>query len=155
MVTEKCIWAVFFCAILLVIAGCSYEGPYTFRQDLSNVGKVEIYEYDYTTGNRTLITELPEPQAQELVAELAGMTCYQYGPGDHPRKYGSLMIGITYTNNEVELIGLTNIGWIEPDGEIHLTDYCFDERVLFDLIVKYVDPALLPDLSDKYPGWLP
>jgi hypothetical protein len=137
-------------ALLFTVQGCSYEGPYSFRQDTSQVEKVEICEYDYTTGTRTLIMQLSEDKAQEMIKELAAMTCSRYGPGDHPREYGQLMICLTYTNNEVELIGISNIGWIDPDGNKHLTDYHFVERELFDLIVEYVNPELMPDV---YPEW--
>lgn len=156
MKANKGILVILFCVQLLVIVtGCSYEGPYTFRQDRSNIEKVEICEYNSATKTRTPIVELAEADAQTLVSELETMQCGQYGPGDHPRNYGRLMICITYADNEVELIGLTNIGWVARDGKLNLSEYCFNEREIFDLILAYTDPELLPDLSEDFAGWLP
>ena len=154
MKVGKRILCICFCMILLfAVEGCSYEGPYPFRQDADKIEKVEICEYDYTTGTRTLIMQLSEDKAQEMIKELATMKCEKYGPGDHPRNYGLLMICITYTDTEIEMIGLSNIGFVDTKGREGLTNYFFDDKSLYDLIVKYVDPALLPDVSKEYPSW--
>jgi hypothetical protein len=139
--------------LLFAVEGCSYEGTYPFRQDSSNIEKVEIYEIDYEIDNKKLIVQLAESEGQKLVAELATMKCEKYGPGDHPRNYGLMMICITYTDTEIEMIGLSNIGFVDAEGRKGLTHYFFDAKSLYDLIVKYVDPALLPDVSKEYPSW--
>lgn len=154
MSSSKRILCIFLCMMLLLaVVGCSYEGPYPFRQDASGIEKVEICEYDSKTNTRKLIIELEESEGQKLVAELATMKCEKYGPGDHSRNYGVLMICITYADAEIEMIGLSNIGFVDTEGREGLTNYFFDAKSLYDLIVKYVDPALLPDVNKEYPSW--
>lgn len=143
-----------FCMILLLAAeGCSYEGTYPFRQDSSNIEKVQIYELDYKTDTEKLIVQLAESEGQKLVAELATMKCKKAGPGDHSSYYGALMICITYSDGEIEMIGLDSIGFVDARGREGMTNYFFDAKSLYDLIVKYVDPSLLPDVSKEYPSW--
>lgn len=149
---NKRILCIFLCVILLLaVEGCFYEGPYPFRQDADNIEKVEIYENDYQTKTRTLIVQLAESEGSKLVSEIATLRCGKYAPGDHPRDYGSLIIYITYADSEVEMIGLHNIGFVNAEGREGLTHYYFDAKRLYDLIVKYVDPALLPDVGKDYP----
>ena len=142
---------IFLCVILLlVVEGCFYEGPYPFRQDVDNIEKVEIYENDYQAKTRTLIVQLEESDGQRIVSELATMTVKTSGP-NHIRDYGTLIIYITYADGEIEMIGLHNIGFVNTEGREGLTHYYFDAKSLYDLIVKYVDPALLPDVGKEYP----
>ena len=141
------------CVVLLVAVGCSSEGPYTFRQDSSKIDKVEIYKIDDQTNTKTAIVQLSDEAGQLLVSELATMTCNRFGSGDHPRRYGQLAIGITYSDGEVEIIGLVNSGFIDVDGKEAILDYFFDAKDLYTLITKYVDPSLLPDVSKDYPSW--
>ena len=142
------------CMILLfVVEGCAYEGRYPFRQNADKIEKVEICQYDSRTQTPTPIVLLSENEGQKLVAELAIMKCKMASPGDRSRYYGLLLICITYSNTEIEMIGLESIGFVDADGKKGLTNYFFDARNLYDLIVKYVDPALLPDVSKEYPSW--
>lgn len=153
MVMKKCILVVFFCVTLLVFVSCSYAGPYSFRQEASNIERVEIYEIDDQAGTKTSIVQLSAEDGQLLVEELATMTCNRTGPGDHPRGYGRLAIGITYTDGEIEIIGLVNSGFIDAEGREGLLKYFFDAKELYTVITKYVDPDLLPDVSKDYPSW--
>ena len=150
---SKRIFAGFLCVVLLVVSGCSYEGPYPFRQDSSNIERVEIYEIDDQAGTKTSIVQLSAENGQLLVAELATMTCNRAGPGDQPRGYGRLAIGITYTDGEIEIIGLVNSGFIDTEGREGLLKHFFDAKELYTVITKYVDPDLLPDVSKDYPSW--
>lgn len=55
MKMNKGILAILFCVLFLVIvSGCSYEGPYTFRQDPSNISKVEILTIEDETDIKTV-----------------------------------------------------------------------------------------------------
>lgn len=153
MKASKFFMPVLLCVVLFAAASCSYKGPYTFRQEVSNIRKVEILTIDDETDTKTVIVQLSDEDGQLLVAELATMTCNRFGPGDHPRRYGQLAIGITYTDGEVEIIGLVNSGFIGADGREGLLDYFFDAKELYTLITKYVDPSLLPDIGEDYPSW--
>lgn len=151
MKRNKRILCIFLCVILLLaVEGCFYEGPYPFRQDAHNIEKVEIYENDYQT--KTLIVQLEESEGLKLVSEIATMTVRTAGP-NHISDYGRLIIHITYEDGEVEMIGLHNIGFVTAEGRKGLTNYYFDDKSVYDLIAKYVDPALLPDVGKEYPDW--
>lgn len=154
----------FFCVILVLLTllimqtGCQfYEGPYIFwRQDRSNVEKVEICSYDSYNKTRTVIAELNDNDADELLNEISTLECFSYFPGDHTREYGPIMVCITYSDGEIEMIGFTNIGYIRADGVRCMTTYSIthdNREKLYYMICKYVDPDLLPDLSKKYPHW--
>ena len=151
---QKCIILVlFFALIIAMIPGCgSGDDYYAFRQDLEHVEKVSVFSYDPETDTRTLIVDLEEPDAKELTSILATMKCGKYFPGDHIREYGHLLIALTYTNGEIELIGFYNTGWITPDGVEYLSNYYFDEKEVYDLICRFVDPEMLPDIIEEYPN---
>lgn len=155
MKLQKHIASILILAMLMVVfVGCeNKEYFYDFRQDLENVEKVSIFSNDPETDTRTLIVDLEEPDAKELTSILATMKCGKYFPGDHIREYGHLLIALTYTNGEIELIGFYNTGWITPDGVEYLSSYYFDEKEVYDLICRFVDPEMLPDMSEEYPNW--
>lgn len=144
--------------MLALATGCeSYSGPYIFwRQDRSNVEKVEICSYDRQTGTRTVIAELPDEDVENILDDISSLQCLEWGPGDHPREYGILLVCITYSDGEIELIGYINIGYITPEGVHGLTPYfIYDGREFYDLICRYVDESLLPDMSEEFPQWYP
>ena len=155
MKLQKHIASILILAMLMVVfVGCeNKEYFYDFRQDLENVEKVSIFSNDPETDTRTLITDLEEGNGKELTNILATMKCGKYFPGDHPRHYGLLIIALTYTDGETELIGLYNTGWVAPDGVKYLSSYYFDEKEVYDLICRFVDPEMLPDMSEESPHW--
>lgn len=65
--------------------------------------------------------------------------------------YGDVVILIYYANNEIEMIGITNIGWISPNGKLDTTDKRFEISAICDVISKYVDAEVLNDVSDYFP----
>ena len=142
--------AVLISFVLLSSCADSTDSTYTysFHQDQSNIEKVEVCAYDSYNKIITPLVELNEHDADSLLSEISSLSCHKYGLGDFPREYGVVMVTITYKNNEIELIGLTNIGWISPDGVRCLSSYFFDHRDMCSLILKYVDAKLLPDLSE-------
>lgn len=142
--------------ILILMSGCNqYQGKYTFwRQEKTSVQKVEICSYDSYSKERTVIAQLSNDDAQEILDEISNLECSQWGPGDHPREYGPIIICVTYLDGEIEMIGFYNIGYITVDGTRCLTPYFFeDSRAFYLLICKYVEPQLLPDISNEYPQW--
>jgi hypothetical protein len=142
--------------LIFIISSCNqYEGPYTFwRQDSSNIEKIEICSYDEKTGIRTFLAEIPDTEIEEFVEKLSELDCSEYYPFDPIRGYGEIQVCIIYSDGEIELIGFLNIGYISPDGTDHITNYCVDDpKDLFDLICEHVDPELLSYLSKTYPSW--
>ena len=142
--------AVLISFVLLSSCADSTDSTYTysFRQDQSNIEKVEVCAYDSYHDTITPLAELNEQDADALLAEISALPCYKSGFIDFPVSYGEVVISITYFDSEIELIGLTNIGWIKSNGVHCLSRYFFDRRDVCNLILKYVDAELLPDLSE-------
>ena len=135
------------------IAGCSqYKGPYTFwRQDKSNIEKIEICSYDWKTKTRTSLAELSDAEAEEIMSELSEIEFVEWFVPP-PSDFGPHIICITYLDGEIEVIGSICTGYISPDGSEKLTYYGIAEESgsFYDLIGKYVDLSLLDDTSDVY-----
>lgn len=139
--------------LLATISGCElYEGPYTFRQDQSNIEKIEVCSYDSYDRVITPIVQLSDYEEEQLLLKLSEMECFEYFPGDHPREYGQAVICIHYLNGEVEIIGITNIGWITPDGKRAMSRYSFDWEEMQELILSLVDEDDLPELRSDLWG---
>lgn len=150
----SCIWVLV--TLLITSVGCQqYKGQYTFwRQDSSNIEKIEICSYDWKNLTRTTYAELSESEAEEIVETISELECFEYFPGDHPREYGPIQVCIIYSDGEIEIIGFTNIGYISSNGVKHLTSYSIENpKELYDIICEYVALELLPDISEEYPGW--
>ena len=142
--------------LLLSFASCFfdvYRGPYIFwRQDRSNIEKIEVYTYQFLTSERTLIAELPKEATDEIIDEISTYQCSETF-GDFPREYTKIMLCITYSNGEIELLSLINIGYITPKGEQYITNYIWDlsaEQSLYNLICRYVDPEIIGDFGTAY-----
>lgn len=156
MKKSKLILCLLACIVLISAVGCKqYKGPYTlWRQDKSNIEKVEICSYDWKNLTRTTYAEFSDTEAEEIVDRISELECGEYFPGDHPREYGPIQVCIIYSDGEVEIIGFTNIGYISSKGIKYLTPYCIDEpKELYAIICEYVDTELLPDISEYYPSW--
>lgn len=135
--------------LLQVSTGCD-GGPFTyeFRQARSNVEKVEICSYDHYEGTREVLVRLEEADVDALLADIQALPLYKRMAFDTPRDYGDVVIFISYLDGVVELIGLTNFGWIDPDGTQHnLSAKYFEMDDLYLVLVKYVDPDVLSEVS--------
>ena len=134
-------------SLLLTTSGCeSYKGPYTFRQDRINVEKIEVCSYERNSGDMTPLVRISDDQIDVLLEKISVMECSEYVMGNVPRQYGDAVIAIYYQNGEIELMGVTNIGWITPDGERKLTRYSFDWDEMRELILSLVGEDDLPEL---------
>ena len=92
MSKKRAFWSVIVLTFCLMLAGCQlYEGPYTFRHELSAVEKVKICTYDRITEEMVPVVELYGEEAQAIVSEFHAMDCTEYFPGDHPRNYGPII----------------------------------------------------------------
>ena len=146
MSKKRAFWSVIVLTFCLMLAGCQlYEGPYTFRHELSAVEKVEICTYDRITEEMVPVVELYGEEAQAIVSEFHAMDCTEYFPGDHPRNYGPIIFCILYDNGETDVVGSYNIGWIDTDGEWHLTVYSFDWAEMRTMIERYVPEEYWPE----------
>jgi hypothetical protein len=136
-------WSLFLALSILMttITGCSFLNKtfsYRFRQDRSNIEKVEICAYDHDSGKWTPITQLQDEHVDALLAELSALECGVYLPLDTILSYGDKVILITYSDGEVEMIGKYNIGWLSFEGELHSTNYYFvDLLEIREIIERY------------------
>ena len=140
--------------VLMLLSGCENESfTHEFRQDQANIKQVEIcaYEHAYEYIDRVLtpIVKLSDEDSNALLNDIRALDCYEYVfPLDTPRNYGDVVICITYYDGETEVIGITNIGYISPDGKWHLTKEYFDIEDIRGVINKYIDPEILSEISD-------
>jgi len=133
--------------LLIAMWGCQlYRGPYTFRQEQSNIEKIEVCSFENKSKTITPLVCLSESEEEQLLLKMSGMECFEYSPGDHPREYGEAVICIHYINQEIEVIGITNVGWVSPDGEWELSSYSFDWEEMRNLILDMVGEDDLPEL---------
>lgn len=118
----------------------SWEGTYPcWRQDSSNIEKVEICAYHWQTHTRTVMYELSDAEQEEIISELRECT-FRSTSLPPPSDFGQYIICLVYYDGEIDVVGLYESGYISPDGSEHRTGYVVED---FDIIVeKYVD---LPD----------
>ena len=128
---------------------------HTFRQDRQNVEKVEIcayeHEYDGDGGTRESLFVLPESDVDGILADILSLDCRKFILLDPILDYGPLVITITYTDGEIEMIGFYNIGWFSPDGSLDTTLNRFDYTEVCELMAKYADPEILAEHYEYFP----
>ena len=156
------------CMLLpLVFAGCDIRSSqptvHNFRQEYDNVVKIEIASYDHSKRTNTWqaqfvdedcfspLVQLSDEYCGSLLQDILSMEIKNFYMIDPILDYGDVVILIYYANNEIEMIGITNIGWISLDGKLHTTDKRFDISAICDVIAKYVDAEVLNDVSDYFP----
>ena len=145
---------IIYVVVLMLLSGCENKSfTHEFRQDQANIKQVEIcsYEHAYKYIDRVLtpIVKLSDEDSNALLNDIRALDCHEDSfPLDTPRTYGDVVICITYYDGETEVIGITNIGYISPDGKWHLTKEYFDIEDIRSVINKYVDPEILSEISD-------
>ena len=133
--------------LILFFTGCNRTYAYSFAQSLDNVDKVEICEYDYDSKSTSTIVALNHADAKALLNEINAMKCKRHF-GDHTTNYGEVVIYITYTDGNAEVIGDRNVAQVDTNGNWHIGIEYFDTDQFLTLITKYVDSDLLPDLDE-------
>lgn len=143
--------------LVLTICDPSFDEPfsYTFRQERNNVEKVEICSYQHVYnrregGTRIPLVSLSNEEIDKLWSDIPTLECKEFFPLDPILDYGDILIAITYCNGEVELIGVTNIGWISPDGDLTTSTYCFGIEEICAIISQYADAKLLAHHSEYF-----
>ena len=134
----------------LALTGCGYDKPYyhQFRQPRENVEKVEICTFDeYKIEIIEPIAKLSDTEIDSFLNDISLLEGYKFAMFDPILSYGDLAIVISYTNGEKEIIGLTNIGFLSPDGELTTSSYSYHFEDIIDIMVKYVDKNLLDENS--------
>lgn len=132
--------------VLISVAGCSFiEYSYPYAQDLDKVEKVELCRYDYSTKSIEVILKLDADTTSSLLTELSSLSCYRPF-GDHSTYYGAIVLYISYTNGEAEVLGMRNSADVDLDGRWMMKGYYFDYAQWCEVVMRYVDPELVPEL---------
>ena len=143
--------------IILSASSCFfdvYRGPYIFwRQDRSNIEKIEICSYDKSSGTRSVIAELPKEATDEIIDEISTYQCYEIPP-EHPREISSIILCVTYLDGVVDIISFCAFSYMSPNEkicdikyELH-SDYMLP---LYKLMCRYVEESLIIDIKNQYP----
>ena len=136
-VSTRIAWFLLISILLVYVPGCGqHKRPRSLRQEKSQIVKVEICSYDGHEKSTLLV--LSDFETEKLLLYLSIIESFEYFPGDHPREYGEKIICIHYANNEIEVIGETNIGWISQSGQWHLTRYSYEWGAISTLIAQYM-----------------
>ena len=146
--------------VMLLLVGCDstqFQSSfvYTFRQDQSEVVKIEIckYEEGFPLGIITPLVQLPETATKTFWADILDLECRETWKVDTPTGYGDLIFQITYKNGEREILGLQWIGFISPDNTNTETLQYFDPVELSKVFAKYEDPEVLSEVSEDFRHW--
>ena len=148
---KKTLYAIVIAVVVLVLlSGCENESfTHEFRQDQANIKQVEICAYEHVGRVLTPIVKLSNDDINALLNDIRALDCHEVSfPLDTPRTYGDVVICITYYDGETEVIGITNIGYISPDGKWHLTKEYFDIEDIRGVINKYIVPEMSSEASD-------
>jgi hypothetical protein len=139
-------------AVLTLIAGCEDTSfQYTFRQDRSNVDKVDICACDaYHREIKEPLISLTGDDIDAILSDLSSAECWRYSGFDSPRGYGDILICIKYLDGEIEVIGQKNVGWITPNGEWNYSMYFFRAKDLYEILCKYIDANVLAEVSEYF-----
>ncbi len=136
--------------VTVFFTGCRSEiCIYTFDQDFENVKSVEIRRLDFDTKSTTPIVTLDENSSKLLLEDIAVSPCYKItAPSAVGQDCGSIVVYITYENGEVELIGSGNSVGIDKNGKWKMQRQFFDNSEFADILLKYVDKELVPELLE-------
>ena len=140
--------------VLMLLSGCENESfTHEFRQDQANIKQVEIcsykHAYEYIDRVLTPIVKLSDEDSNALLNDIRALDCYEYVfPYDTPKDYGDVVICITYYDGEREIIGITNIGYILPNGEWYSTKEYFNWGEIRGLVNKFLVLEMSSEASD-------
>ena len=140
-------------AILVLQSGClRIERRYIFAQSFGNVIKVEVCQYHYDPNPReqsvTPLAELDLNTAESMLNEFSATTCYRYF-GDATQDYGEIVLYISYSNGEAEVLGRLNSARVDADGKWHIRGEYFDDEQWYGVLEKYIDSELMAEI-EKY-----
>ena len=140
--------------IVMIVSsvGCSEtiwtkEYEFTFSQSVNNVTSVKIVRYDDETESIIEVVKvLSDYEAEMLIADFTATGCRKHF-GDHGTYYGYILVLISYENQEVDVIGPQNCAHIDENGEWSIQIKHFDDGDFCDIVLRYVDRELVPELE--------
>ena len=139
--------------LLISSVGCSEtiwtkEHEFTFSQSVNNVTSVKIVRYDdeETRSIIEVIKTLNDDEAEMLLTDFTATSCRKHF-GDHGTYYGDILVCISYENQEVDVIGPENCATIDENGVWSIGNKYFDDVDFCDIVLRYVDRELVPELE--------
>ena len=140
--------------ILLLFSGCHQKiVQYSYDQEYQNIVKIEVFRYHYYSDNSkksedymSFITALDLEDGLALLEDIARLPCSKHW-GDFPSEsYGYIVLYISYANGEGEIVGSMNSDSVNTNGKRSLKGYYFDKKQWSEVITKYIDKELVPEL---------
>ena len=116
-------------------------------QTMNDIQKVEVCVFHYDSKSVSVVTELEKETALELLDEITSLPCKQHF-GHYTTDLGPVVLYVTYSNGEAEVIGVCNSANFDSSGEWRYKIYYFDEMPWCETVLKYVDPKIVPELVE-------
>ena len=135
--------------VLVQLSGCVwFTHHYEFSQDADHVARVDIYrcENDEDDLEMVPICVLDGSLTEQFLADIVALDSYEYF-GDFSHTFAGVLVYITYENGEGEVLTAYTTAKVDLNGKWHVGVDHFDESAFYSVILKYVDPALVPELE--------
>lgn len=135
--------------VLISISGCVwFTYHYEFCQDAEYVASIDIYrcEDDEDNLEMTFIYSLDESMTAQFVADIEALDSYKYF-GDFSHTFSGILVYITYENGEGEVLTAYTTAKVDLNGQWHVGIDNFDKSEFYSVMLKYVDPDLVPELE--------
>jgi hypothetical protein len=139
----------FFFFLLVHFSGCVwFTYHYEFSQEADNIASIDIcrYTYDEVNPEMTIICSLDESLKQQFISDIVALDSYKYF-GDFSRIFDGVLVYITYENGEGEVLSANTTAKVDLSGQWNVGVDNFDKIEFYSVILKYVDPDLVPELE--------
>lgn len=136
----------------LVLSGCIFKRKtnYEFLHSADQIVSIVILDND---DHNPLLEDEPDPTVLCVISEDAFdsvISTLENIPGneflnDPPEGYGSVVIRITYSNGDFELIGRHNSSVHLASGRNYSENFLFNQERFCEFLLKYVDESEFAD----------
>jgi len=127
----------------LILSGCGNRAKeYPFRQPVDQIESISIIQWPSWEPEYYLVKELTPKEAESITRDLLQLEAKRQSflPLDPQVDFGSYIIRIAYSDGEIEMIGYTNNGGTDVNGEDWRGHICFDCEAFLELIDEYIRP---------------
>ena len=133
--------------VLMCVSACKIiKYTYSFAQSMEQVETVELCRYDYAAKTITQIKSLDKEDARGLLLDISSMDAYR-NFGDYEREdFGHVVVYVTYQDGAHELIGTWSAAVSDASGNWEIKNNWFESLKWRDVILKYIDASLVPEL---------
>ena len=137
------IWLVLFCLAILARCVCSEDtSHYKFRQDISQIEKIEIVhkveDNALTLDPVEILLTINKDEHAEIIEMIQSLPCGKYW-NDPPVAVGEYQFRIYYTDGEIEMLGDHNNAFILSEGKLRIGPVYFHDNSLTQLILTILE----------------